>query len=138
MNKQVFYNGVKAYFSRPEAEFAFKKSSFDIANEFGSGTGDVCVYSGISDTTGNPIHCGVGCMIPPALYRREYEGKFADAIIEDHPRLAAFWEADYRTDDAAFLRSIQSAHDNLARSDGDISELIPALERIAESYDLIP
>lgn len=143
MNRQAFYNGVKAYFSRPDAEFAMADEK--------------CVYRGKSDETGNDIACGIGCMIPPALYHPDFECNAIYSVLTGSPSsmqvmekgekartlflekgtaLAEHFDADTR-EDRDFLTRIQEAHDDNA-STGDLYRMLDDLKEVAAHYNLIP
>ncbi len=123
MNTQLAYEGMRAYFSRPDAVLAKTIEIDDFGDEAPS-----CRYR---DLDGNA--CAAGCLIPPALYKETFEGTSITALTSTRftadPELKRF----FADTDTTFLSKAQNLHDC---ESNDAKHFVEQLDELAADYGL--
>ena len=100
-----------------------------------------CVYRGNLDPR-SPLRCGIGCVLPDALYSPELEGRCIDQLVSaGSPYSSPEFKAFFAQCDLTMLWDIQSAHDQIARTDTIArfyTALAHALTEVQVKYNLLP
>lgn len=118
MNAQEMYEGVRAWFSRDGAQFAY------VVEQDGGTGGFQCLYRG----DGNPesqVRCGIGCQIPDRMYEPSMEGNSITDLLgateedEDANEIGLRWpeiSTLFEGVPSDFLDEIQNVHDTIAQN----------------------
>lgn len=122
------YDGIRAWFTRPDAVYGFELYPEEI--ESYTGSAGHCVYRAGKDPS-SQVRCAVGCLIPDEVYRPEWDECGGSSFI-DIDELARLLEMDQ--DAVRFLRNAQHEHDDCARDGAPMPVFIEALDKLYEGY----
>lgn len=91
-----------------------------------------CTYRSVMD--GGKINgCGIGCMLPDHLYRRELENKSVVVITDDSLQYSGITEW-FKKCSRSFLSELQLCHDR--SSNEDIEHFVKDLQDLAKAFKL--
>jgi len=117
-NAQEAYEGMREWFSRPNAEFGYDHAE------------RMCVYRLDGDPT-SLVRCAYGSLIPDEVYDPVSENLTVSS--DDLPKPMQLWANE---DAREFMTAAQSKHDYLARYDKTTDEFVRGLDDLAAEYGL--